>query len=211
MLRSYFLINLILLAIIGILGFNFYKVLMRPLDIPSKVTQQKSQTVKKDTIDKKELSLDEGAYNIVVQKDLFRPTRSAPPIKETIGQIFKEPPKLYGTVIMGNEKSAILEDPSTKTTRLYHINDSIVGFIISDIQKDRVILLRDTEKIEVQLREMKVLRPSGPSAPIPRPSRRMPPPPSPQRPLPPTETTPPMRPAEPPPPPEEGFLPPPPE
>ncbi|MEK7309138.1 MAG: hypothetical protein AAB089_08710, partial [Nitrospirota bacterium] len=37
----------------------------------------------------------------------------------------------------------------------YNLNDSVSGFIISDIQEDRVVLLRGAEKIEVMLREVK--------------------------------------------------------
>lgn len=162
--RNYFLINLILLIVIGLIGFRFYKTWVRPLDIPTEVSQQQIQVDKKNVIDKKltdkkGLGLDEAAYDVIVRKDLFRPSRSAPLVKDTFA--ISSPngaPKLFGTVIINNERSAILEDPSTKITKLYRINDSFAGYIVSDIQKDKVILLKGDKSIEVRLRAIKNIR-----------------------------------------------------
>ncbi len=86
-----------------------------------------------------ESDLDNAVYNVIVQKDLFRPSRSASSTDEaSIGLSPKETPKLFGTIITENWRSAILEDPSTKMTKLYKINGLFAGFIVSDIQKDKV-------------------------------------------------------------------------
>ncbi len=164
--RKFFLINLVLLVIIGFLCFRFYKVWAKPLSIPAQISQQQSVMDMKSLIDKK--ALDKAAYYVIVRKDLFRPSRSASQLYETLKQLsLKETPKLFGTIIMSNDKSAILEDPITKTTKLYYINDSIAGFIVADIQADKVILLRGTEKIKVYLRDEKKFR-------LPRPLMKQP-------------------------------------
>ena len=152
--RRFFLINLVLFVIIGFLCFRFYNAWAKPLDIPAQISQQESMKDMKSLIDKKKL--DKAAYYVIVRKDLFRPSRSASQLHETPKQLsLKETPKLFGTIIMSNDKSAILEDPITKTTKLYHINDSFAGFIVTDIQADKVVLLRGTEKIAVFLRDAK--------------------------------------------------------
>ncbi len=162
MLRNYFLINLILLIIVGMLGFRFYKTWAKPVDIPTQGVKQSAQKDKKAVEgkaveEKKEAGLNEALYNVIVQKDLFRFSRSAPQVEDIPPQFFTNPPKLFGTIIMGNEKSALLEDPNTKTTRLYRVNDSFVGFTVSDIQENKVVLTRGDKTLEVKLREIKTV------------------------------------------------------
>lgn len=173
MLRNYFLINLILLIIVGMLGLRLYKTWVKPLDIAEQKTPQQTQKDKKisedkKTEEKKELNFNETVYNVIVQKDLFRPSRSAPQVEEIPQQFLANPPKLYGTIIMGNNKSAILEDPKTKTTRLYRLNDLLGGFTISDIQDNKVVLSMGDESIEVKLREIKTIT-APRQQPVPQP------------------------------------------
>ena len=181
MLRNYFLINLILLIIVGMLGLRFYKTWVKPLDIAAQKTPQQTQKDKKisedkKTEEKKELSFNETVYNVIVQKDLFRPLRSAPQVEEIPLQFFANPPKLYGTIIMGNDKSAILEDQNTKTTRLYRLNDLFGGFTISDIQDNKVVLSRGDKSIEVKLREIKTITAPRQQPFMPQPLPQPPPP-----------------------------------
>jgi type II secretory pathway component PulC len=174
MFRNYFLINLILIIIIGFLSFKFHKALARPWDISTPVPRQqpniKSVLEKKLTVIE-ESDIDSAVYNVIVQKDLFRPSRSASSANEaSIGLSPKETPKLFGTIITENGRSAILEDPSTKMTKQYKIDDLFAGFIVSDIQKDKVILLKEGESVEVELREIKTIK-LLPQQPLVRPSK----------------------------------------
>ncbi len=164
MLRNYFFINLILLIVVVTLGFRFYKTWAKPIDIPTHEGAQPAQKGKKGAEgkaveEKKEtgLSLNEALYNVIVQKDLFRSSRSAPQVEDIPPQFFTNPPKLFGTIIMGNEKSALLEDPNTRTTRLYRLNDSFAGFIVSDIQENKVVITKGDKSLEVKLREIKTI------------------------------------------------------
>jgi len=155
MIRNYFLINIILLVIVGYLGTRFYKVYSYTYKIPSataiKQIQKKTHQAGSD-----ETVPDEARFQIISDMDLFRPSRT--PYKEDVKQqevSSRTPPRLFGTIIRGNEKTAILEDPNTKLTRMYHPNESIAGYVISDIFEEKVILSRDGEKSEVKLREEK--------------------------------------------------------
>jgi type II secretory pathway component PulC len=69
---------------------------------------------------------------------------------------------------MGEVKFAVLENPSTKTTKLYYVNDSIGGFTVSDIFEDKVVLNREGTKIEIKLRDKKDFKPPKRITPPPK-------------------------------------------
>lgn len=177
--RNYFLINLLLLAVIGALGFRFYKVWTSPVemafhDVKKDFKEEKKEVIEKKAETKNDLKLNEPDYNVIVQKDLFRPSRSIPPVVQENAEQFIPSPKLYGTIITNKEKGAILEDPISKTKNFYRINDAIAGFSILDIQEDKVVLLRGEKRTEVKLREIKTItlpRQQLPSAPVRQPVR----------------------------------------
>jgi hypothetical protein len=174
MIRNYFLINIILLVIIGFLWAKFYKVYSQTFEIPSETTVKPIQK-KTDQVNSNETVPSAARFQIISDMDLFRPSRT--PYKEEVKQqeVPRVPPRLFGTIILGNEKTAILEDPNTKLTRMYHINESIGGYVVSDIFEEKVVLSWDGEKSEVRLREEKKgLAPVRPMAvaPPPQPLQR---------------------------------------
>lgn len=192
--RNYFLLNLILLIIIGVLGFKLYETLNISINFPTPAIKQKPLPAETASAAPDEKNFDESIFQVIVQKDIFRPSRTEPRVEEISRPITSVvPPKLYGTVITENEKSAILEDQTTKVTRSYRVNDSIAGFVVSDIQKDKVILSSEDRTIEVYLRELKTFK--APGSPPPFTPRR--PAPATQRPapLPPPVTQPPPGPS----------------
>lgn len=154
MLRNYFFINLFLLVIVCFLGIKFYEAYTRTTDIPKeaavKQIQKESEQVKSE-----ERPIDPSLFQIISNMDIFRPARS--PYKEDASQqaLPKIPPRLFGTIILGGEKTAILEDPNTKSTRTYSVNEQIGGYVISEILEDRIVLSSNGEKSEVRLREEK--------------------------------------------------------
>ena len=152
---NYFLINLIMLIMIGLSGYWFYKVWVRPLDMPVPTGQEKV-VLDKDSEDSMKWTKDEAAYNIISQKNLFRPSRTAVNIESVATSVSTgDIPKLFGTIIKNNVNMAIIEDPSSKMTRIYNVNDSVAGFKVSEITQNKVVLIRGDEKIEVKLREEK--------------------------------------------------------
>ena len=154
MIRNYFLINIILLVIIGYLWTKFYKVYSETYEIPSVTTVKKIQK-KTHQVGSNEKAPNAARFQVISDMDLFRPSRT--PYKEDVKQqeVSKTLPRLFGTIIRGNEKTAILEDPNTKLTRMYHPNESIAGYVISDIFEEKVVLSSNGEKSEVKLREEK--------------------------------------------------------
>jgi type II secretory pathway component PulC len=153
MLRNYFLLNIILLVIIGFLGVKFYKVYKYTPGIPEPAVKQVQKEI--EPAKTEDIPVDPAFFQIIANMDIFRPSRSL--FKEESGQqaIAKNPPRLFGTIILGNEKTAILEDPNTKSTRTYRVNEPIAGYVVSEILEDRVVLSWNGEKSEVRLREEK--------------------------------------------------------
>ena len=180
MIRNYFLINLMLLVIIGFLGFRFYKVYSLPFEVPA---EPAAKRVLKETapVKSNDKVLDASRFQIISNLDLFRPART--PYKEDAKQqeAPRIPPRLFGTIIFGNEKTAILEDPATKATHIYRVKDSIGGYVVSEILEDRVVLSWNGEKSEVRLRDEKKGLPSVKQMVIPQPPQQAPQPMQPQQ------------------------------
>lgn len=156
MLRNYFLLNLLLALIIVVLGLELRDVISHSLQVPSEaVTEDRQKGVVE--FSHKDKVVDESVFDTISRLDLFRPSRSASLAedKKTDRPPLKPPPKLFGTVIFNENKTAILQDSDTKTTRVYRINEFISGYKVLDILEDKVVLLAYEDKIEVKLRDDK--------------------------------------------------------
>ncbi len=156
MLRNYFLINLILILVLSFLGFKLYQTYRATEGIP--LSSEIKQKKEKDITAGRAPVFNEALYNVITQKDLFRPSRTAPDQKaeKTAEKTDPQnPPKLFGTIILENEKTAILQDSESKATKTYKLNELISGYTITDILEDKVVLVRDGETLEVKLREDK--------------------------------------------------------
>jgi len=155
--RNYFSINLFLFLIIGALGLTFYET------VPAQASLQHVESTTKAHAGRTTSPLPGSAYDIIARNDL---TRSATEREDNIAAgLSKNAPVLFGTIIMDNRSMAILEDPSTKVTTLYNINDSLSGFVISDIQKDKIIMKNGGTTIEVNLRDEKKIKTSQNAGP----------------------------------------------
>jgi hypothetical protein len=155
-LRNYFLLNLLLLLIIGVLGVKFYNIIANKTEIPSEASVKGAQKVDKG-IPSGNKNVNEGEFNKISDLDLFRPSRSAPAEEAKQSEVspMKDPPKLFGTIIFDSNRTAILEDPETKTTKAYRLGDMILGYTISDISESKVVLTRDGDDVVVKLRDDK--------------------------------------------------------
>lgn len=168
--RNYFLINLALLVLIGFLGVKAYNAVKFSVDLPSEAgpAEVKQEIV---PIAPKIGFPGESVFQVISDRNLFSPARALA-VKATEngpgGQaVSKEVPKLFGTLIIGSSKSAMLKDPETKNTKRYFINDTIGDFVVKDIQEDKVVLLRGDETIELKLREDKGLTKTTTPTPTP--------------------------------------------
>ena len=162
MLRNYFFINIVLIIVAGLLGLKLYGAIFKHQEIFPKLD---TDVVKKDK--KKSAGIDTrprgGNFDIIKTKNLFNPERTAPEEESVVSTVaLGNPPKLFGTIILNNERTAILEDPDSKKTGNYRVNDKVAGFTISEIQEDKVILSSGSDKVTVRLRENKGIVPKKP-------------------------------------------------
>ena len=157
MLKNYFLLNLLLVLIITILGVTLYKVLTMPVDIPTKAAVVSPRKIVKKPA-RTIARIDSSSYDVIAFKNLFHPSRST---TDKMAKVPAKPvsprdtPQLFGTIITGDKKIAILENPSTKKSGTYNVNDSVAGFVVSEILEEKVILKSGAEIVEVKLRSDK--------------------------------------------------------
>lgn len=155
MFRNYFLINIILILIVSFLGFRFYKAIIYKKDNPVNVTVKKAElkNIKAAGEDK---VIDKESLKVVTEKDIFRSSRTAPSLVANGAEMpLKNPPTLFGTIIVGAEKTALLKEDAGKAAKMYRVNESVSGYLIVDIQDDKVLLSAGGQTIEVKLRGKK--------------------------------------------------------
>lgn len=188
--RRYFLIHIALSGLAIFLGFRLYGIWATSSE---EVHPPKNVSLKKEKSESAKVK-EKGEYQVIAQKDLFRPSRTEyrPETATSLSQ--GPPPKLFGIMIMDNDRVAILEDSSSKKRKTYRIKDSIGDFVVSDIESNKVVLMRGEEKVVVNLREIKVISPPSRPGPVPTQSRAIQPRPAP-RPIPPLSQKPPVSPA----------------
>lgn len=155
--RNYFLINLVLLVLISFLGMKAYDAFMVSVELPSETGPAE--------VKQKEIPITpnigfpgESVFQVISDKNIFSPSRALVVKKadNIPGQaVSREVPKLFGTIIIGSSRSAMLKDPETKNTKRYYVNDRIGDFVVTDIQEDRVVLSRGDEAVEIKLRDEK--------------------------------------------------------
>jgi hypothetical protein len=155
---KYLLINLFLSALIIVfLVFKLHGIWTIPTE---EVQPSKKASIEKEKIETPQVKKEIVTYQIIAQKDLFRPSRTelkSEAIKSPLP--LTPPPKLFGVVIMDNDRIAILEDPSSNRRKTYRTGEGVGDFTISEIEKEKVILLRGEEKVAVNLRETKTIAP----------------------------------------------------
>lgn len=161
--RNFFIVNIVLFIVAGFLVLKLTNVLTSPLEILTESSVKSENEDKKD-VKKKVQRSKHVYYEIITSGNLFNPTRSAPDEgsqdTKSVTPPPKNQPKLFGTIIFGDKKTAILEDPETKTTKTYGLNDLVGGYTVSDIQEDKVILLWGGDQTIVRLREDKGVKSS---------------------------------------------------
>ena len=103
------------------------------------------------------------AYNVIVAKYLFSPSRTegAPEVAKPVVPL---PPKpiLLGVVVDGPASRAYLEDPSTKRVFGYQVGDSVAGGKLEKITDDKIQISRSDGVIDVMLRDPSKPRPPAP-------------------------------------------------
>jgi hypothetical protein len=110
-------------------------------------------------------------YAVIGDNNLFHPERRIPPIKKDDKPLPKPDLVLYGTVFADDVVLAFVEDKkSPKTTpgrgqrqTVIRKGDVLTGFVLKEIEKDRIVLVRGEERMTVHLSdERKRKRNEGP-------------------------------------------------
>jgi len=180
---------------IGVVGWNIYRSWKNgPWDLPGPT---KSSTVAA-TVNQQATAAPRApiSTDMIVSKNLFDPERGAGATREAEenSRAFQRLRNiiLVGTVIIGNNRTAILQDASNPNVgqavpgravapmRL-KVGDSVEGFQLSEIGDKRVVFSKDASRIEVLLdyfRKVEVaqpralppgqISPPGAVAPVPR-------------------------------------------
>lgn len=134
MIRSYFFTGIILLLITLSLGYWFYNTRVIHHRIEANGSSVSGEAV----------------------SDMKSDNPVAPSVETvSVDVADSDLPRLFGVTITNDNKISIIEDPSTKSTGIYRIDDSVAGFIVLDIQEDKVLLLRDGKEFEIRLRDSK--------------------------------------------------------
>lgn len=118
------------------------------------------------------------AYDVIVARDLFSPTRGVipPAPAATAGSRVQPPPRLtlYGVVIVDDEKAAYLQEGTQESRpRKVRVNENFAGGVVKTIRADAITFLFSGSEIRVPLRTPKFgaeapsARGQGQSAPAP--------------------------------------------
>ncbi len=103
------------------------------------------------------------AYNVIVAKHLFNPSRSEGGTAAAAAAAPPPPkPMLLGVVVDGPQSRAYLEDPGTKRVFSYQMGDTVAGGRLDQITKDRVVIVRPDGAMEVMLWDPSKPKPAPP-------------------------------------------------
>jgi len=161
------LLNIILAGFAVFAGIKAYELWMpgeeQKTEAGSEV-KQKTKTFRPKKRFVKRRIPPESDYAVVREKNLFSPDR-----KEFVPEEVEEPEPevkkvslsgkkitLYGVIMAGNQKSALINNferktPGERDSRWVKIGDTVEGMKISNIRKDSILLIKGDEKYEVLL------------------------------------------------------------
>lgn len=160
MFRNFLVLNVLLFSIVCFLGAELYDTLSRRMEVPTEPpVPAEKRAVEKDETGTQSARMK--SFDIITSANLFNPSRTSGKEEEKTATtpLPKDHPKLFGTIITGDKRIAIIEDPSTRERRTFGLNESVGGYVISEIEENKVVLLWSGEKITVQLREDKGVKP----------------------------------------------------
>ena len=98
-------------------------------------------------------------YSVIPRNDLFSPERQ-PPGDDDEGEdsdSLATPPNedyiLHGTILIGEEKVAFVEDKKTRAVERYYLGDKIGDFTVTEMARDEIILSKKTRRESIRLFE----------------------------------------------------------
>src|SRR5215813_8545886 len=92
-------------------------------------------------------------YSVIGTRNLFSPTRTEPTKAEAVTGAATLRPNLLGVVLDGEQSIAYLEDPVTKRVFGYRLGDALAGGVVRAIESDRIVLERETQRLDIELHD----------------------------------------------------------
>jgi hypothetical protein len=157
--RRLFVVNLILAAC----GLVFVAALAREMTrlhpLPSPPARRVQSAARIENVDPGASAGDAlAAYNVVVSKTLFNPSRTEShesPV--TAARPLPPRPMLLGVVLDGKASLAYLEENNSRRVLGYRVGDSVAGGRLDRISDDKVVITRPDGAMEVMLLNPRVL------------------------------------------------------
>jgi hypothetical protein len=112
-------------------------------------------------------------YIAISEQNVFHPERRIPPEKKEETPLPKPEFVLYGTLITGDTSLAYLEDQKAprntpgrgKRTTPLKKGDMMSGFVLKDVQADKIVMVRGEEKMVVRVYNPNRSKAAGVAAP----------------------------------------------
>jgi hypothetical protein len=169
--RSINLLNLLLLGIVAALA----TFVLFPL-LTTKVTYKPSAVKPAPAVPQEAtapaLSPPAPDYLIVAEQNLFHPERKIPPEAKDEKALPKPEILLYGTLITDTVRLAYVEDKKSpqstpgrgKRQTVVKQGDLVSGFVLKEVEADKIVLTRGQEQIVVHLTDAEKQRTPAPAA-----------------------------------------------
>lgn len=162
MFRRIWLVNGVLIVLLGIIGIGNYRVWTQR-DSPALMTPPTgAPPVSETDTSSRKISMPESVFESLVKKDLFSPERKefmqdkpAPRPSGIQRESLEKALALYGTVLLEEYKAALIRELKKKsdgpTERWVRMGDTVGDVRIVDIKKERIVIARGEERCEVYL------------------------------------------------------------
>lgn len=161
MLRNVNVLNIILLAVIA--SFTVYSV-FPTLQMQAKYVLPSAkpvETAQEETEPHEPKIPSLAEYMSIVDENLFHPERRIPPVKVEAPPLPKPDFVLYGTMVSDDLSIAYLEDLKAprntpgrgKRQVALKKGDSLSGFILKEIETDKIVMVRGEEKLIVAMND----------------------------------------------------------
>jgi hypothetical protein len=155
------LINISLAAAVVFLGIMSYEIWIKKVDVIPVTTTAKNPPPPERKITERTISPDT-AYGVIPEKNLFFSNRSEALPKELKPDTPKIPEKpiyLYGVVVLGEKKQALISNPdagaaaSGKPVRdkWIKVGDAVGSLSVADIQQEKIVLTDGASRREILL------------------------------------------------------------
>jgi hypothetical protein len=161
-LSNFSVLNIVLAAVLVVFAYNmilplFGKGAKLTVPSPKKQAVVTEKTAEKPADTKSPSPSD---YFVIAEQNIFHPERKIPVEKKDIAAPLPKPEfVLYGTLLLDNLRIAYMEDrkaPQSSPTRgkkqiPVRLGEALSGFILKEIDADKVVMVRGDEKLDVYL------------------------------------------------------------